>query len=136
MRPDRRWRGSVRAARELGVEIVLVGKQDVLQQKLKELGYSEGKITIRDAADIITNDDEPGKGPSPEKGRINRRCGEYAEKRGRGRPCFDGCNGGVLAAGLLIVGRIEGRAAPRACAGAADGHGACAFGRRRCERGL
>ncbi len=106
--PGPQVEGSVRAARELGVEIVLVGKQDVLQKKLQELGYSEGKITIRDAADIITNDDEPAKALRRKKD-ASIVVAANMLKNGEGDGLVStGATGGVLAAGLLIVGRIEG----------------------------
>lgn len=110
--PGPQVEGSVCAVRELGIDIVLVGKQEILQKKLDEVGYTGNQITIRDAADIITNDDEPAKALRRKKD-ASIVVAANMLKNGEGDGLVStGATGGVLAAGLLIVGRIEGVARP------------------------
>ncbi len=100
--------GSVRASEELGVEIVLVGKRELIQEKLDEMGYAGDKISIRDASEVIENDDEPARAIRRKKDSSIVVAANML-KNGEGDALVStGATGGVLAAGLLIVGRIDG----------------------------
>lgn len=100
--------GSVRAVRELGLEIVLVGKKELLEKEIEKCGYEGGGITICDARDIITNDDEPAKALRKKKD-ASIVVAANMLKNGEGDGLVStGATGGVLAAGLLIVGRLDG----------------------------
>ena len=110
--PGPQVEGSVRAAQELGIEIVLVGKEEILRKKLNETGYTGDNVTIRNADDIITNDDEPAKALRRKKD-ASIVVAANMLKNGEGDGLVStGATGGVLAAGLLIVGRIDGVARP------------------------
>lgn len=52
-------KGSVDAVKELGVEIIIVGKEDAIEEELKKYDYPNNTIEILNANDVITNDDEP-----------------------------------------------------------------------------
>ena len=69
---------SVRAVKELDVEIVLVGKKEIVEKELSAYDYPNDKISIANADEVITNHEEP--------------CN----------------TGALLASGLIIVGRIKG----------------------------
>lgn len=100
--------GSVRAAEELGIEIVLVGERSAIQAELDKLGYSGGGVSIREASEVITNDDEPAKAMRRKKD-ASIVVAANMLKNGEGDGLVStGATGGVLAAGLLIVGRIDG----------------------------
>lgn len=98
--------GSVRAAEELGVEITLVGPEDVICGHLSRLGYDGQRISVVHAGDVITNDDEPAKAVRARKD-ASIVVAANLLRHGEGDGLVSaGATGGVLAAGLLIVGRI------------------------------
>ena len=72
---------AVRAVKELDVEIVLVGKKEVVEKELSAYDYPNDKISIANADEVITNHEEPGKGGKKQEKCIGGRCGKYAEKR-------------------------------------------------------
>ena len=51
--------GSILAAREFGVRVILVGKQDVLREELARHAHGDLPIEIVHAADVITMKDSP-----------------------------------------------------------------------------
>lgn len=100
--------GAVKAAEELGVNIILVGKEDVVKEELKKFGYSGDKIEIRNADDVITNHEEPAKAVRSKKS-ASVVVGANMLKKGEGDALLSmGNTGALLASGLLIVGRIKG----------------------------
>lgn len=72
---------AVRAVKELDVEIVLVGKKEVVEKELSAYDYPNDKISIANADEVITNHEEPKKAVRSKKKCIGGRCGKYAEKR-------------------------------------------------------
>lgn len=106
--PNPQVEGSVKAAEELGIEIVLVGDSELIQKKLDETGYKGTDITVRSASEVITNDDEPARAIRRKKDSSIVVAANML-KSGEGDGLVStGATGGVLAAGLLIVGRIDG----------------------------
>jgi len=51
--------GAVRAANELGLEILLVGQEDVLKRELAKHTYGGDKISVRHAPEVVGMDDSP-----------------------------------------------------------------------------
>lgn len=100
--------GAVKAAKELGVEIVLVGKTDVIKNELSKYDYSKDKITIAHAEDVISNHEEPAKAVRNKKD-ASVVVAANMLKKGEGDAMLSmGNTGALLASGLLIVGRIKG----------------------------
>lgn len=110
--PGPQIEGSVRAARELGVEIVLVGQEKVIHEHLGRLGYDGDAISIINATEVITNDDEPAKALRSKKDSSIVVAANLLKRGEADALVSTGATGGVLSAGLLIVGRIEGVARP------------------------
>lgn len=104
--------GSVRAAQELGVEIVLVGQEDVIYRHLGRLGYEGDAIGVVNATEVITNDDEPARALRSKKDASIVVAANMLKRGEADALVSTGATGGVLAAGLLIVGRIDGVARP------------------------
>lgn len=103
---------SVRAARELGIDIVLVGDTEVVTAELGKYDYPKDKITIEHASDVISNYDEPAKAVKTRKS-ASVVVAANLLKEGKGDAMLSmGSTGALLAAGLLIVGRIKGIARP------------------------
>ena len=98
----------VRAAKELGMEIVLVGQQDVICRELEKCTYPQEKISIVHADEVITNYDEPAKAVRAKKNASVVVAGRLL-KEGKGDAMLSmGNTGALLACGLLVVGRIRG----------------------------
>ena len=58
--PDAAIKGAIRAANEIESEIVLIGKQDIIKQKISELNTEIPKnISIKNAPEEIIMEDIP-----------------------------------------------------------------------------
>ncbi len=100
--------GGVKAAKELGVDIVFVGKTDIIENELKKHVYPSEKISIAHAATLISNHEEPAKAVRSKKDSSIVVAANML-KNGEGDVLLSmGNTGALLAAGLLIVGRIKG----------------------------
>ncbi len=99
---------AARAACELDVNIVLVGKRDIIQSELKRHKYPAGRVEIINADEVITNHEEPAKAVK-RKRNSSIVIAARMLKSGDGDAMLSmGNTGAVLAAGTLIVGRIRG----------------------------
>ncbi|NLY67003.1 MAG: phosphate acyltransferase PlsX [Tissierellia bacterium] len=101
-------KGSVDAVKELGVEIIIVGKEDAIEEELKKYDYPNNTIEILNANDVITNDDEPALAIRRKKdSSMVVGLKALTENKGVG---FVSCGstGALLAGGLFIVKRIKG----------------------------
>ncbi|CAK7020853.1 phosphate acyltransferase PlsX [Tissierella carlieri] len=101
-------KGTVDAVNEYGVNVILVGKEDIIENELKKYDYPKDKVEILGASDIITNDDDPAivirrkKDSSMVVG-----CKALADGIGDGF-ISAGSTGALLASGIFIVKRIDG----------------------------
>lgn len=103
---------AVRAVKELDVEIVLVGNSAVIESELGKYEYPKDKIFITHAPDSISNHEEPVKAVKSKKG-ASVVVAANMLKSGEGDAMLSmGNTGALLAAGLLIVGRIKGISRP------------------------
>lgn len=99
---------SVRAVKELDVEIVLVGKKEIVEKELSAYDYPNDKISIANADEVITNHEEPAKAVRSKKN-ASVVVAANMLKKGEGDAMLSmGNTGALLASGLLIVGRIKG----------------------------
>lgn len=100
---------AVKAAAELDVDIVLVGDEETVKAELAKHGeYDKGRISIAHAPDYISNHEEPAKAVRHKKG-ASVVVAANMLKNGEGDAMLSmGNTGALLAAGLLIVGRIKG----------------------------
>lgn len=99
---------AARAVDELGVEIILVGKTDVVEKELSKYNYNKDKISIAHAEDVISNHEEPAKAVRNKKN-ASVVVAANMLKNGEGDAMLSmGNTGALLASGLLIVGRIKG----------------------------
>lgn len=107
--PEAPVEASVRAVNELDVEIVLIGDESRIKSELKKHGdYKADKIVIVHAPEMISNHEEPAKAVRHKKG-ASVVVAANMLKKGEGDAMLSmGNTGALLAAGLLIVGRIKG----------------------------
>ena len=100
--------GAVRAVKELDLEIVLVGDKATVEKELSAYEYPKDKITVVHAPEVISNHEEPARAVRSKKG-ASVVVAAMMLKRGEGDAMLSmGNTGALLAAGLLIVGRIKG----------------------------
>lgn len=98
----------IKAAQTLGVDIVLVGREEVIAEEIKKCGYSGGGVEVVNAEEVITNHEEPVKAVRSKKN-ASLTVAAAMLRDGEGDALVSmGNTGAVLAAGLLIVGRIKG----------------------------
>ena len=106
--PSEIVKGSVMAEKELGVEIVLVGKEEQVKAELEKCGYTGDKISVVNASEVIEGEDDPisairRKKDSSMRVALNLIAG------GEGDAVVSAGNTGALISGAtLIVKRIDG----------------------------
>ena len=111
--PEATVKGAVYARDRLGVEIVLVGRKEEIE---KYLGEDGSGISIVDARDVITMEDDPSTATRRKKD-ASMTVALNMLKNGEGDAMVSaGSTGALLSGATLIVRRIRGRS-PR-------GHGA------------
>lgn len=99
---------AIKACKDFDVEIVLVGKEEIVKEELKKHGDTDKRITIVNADDVITNHEEPAKAVRSKKD-ASVVVAANMLKNGEGDALLSmGSTGALLASGLLIVGRIKG----------------------------
>ncbi len=107
--PKAQLEGALRAVRELKIEVCLVGDSGLIEGHLAALGETlpEG-LSIVHASEVITNDEDPAFALRRKKDSSIVVAANML-KRGEGDALVStGSTGGVLCAGLLLVGRIPG----------------------------
>lgn len=99
---------AARASRELDVDILLVGKTDVVKEELKKYPHDASKISFAEASEVISNHEEPVKAVKSKKD-ASVVVAANLLKSGEGDALLSmGSTGALLTVGLLIVGRIKG----------------------------
>ncbi len=100
--------GGIRAIREYGIEVVMVGQQEVLEAELARHETSGLRLSIIHASQVIEMDDEPASATKAKKD-SSMVVGMDLVKRGEAEAFFSaGNSGGVMAAALFRLGRIQG----------------------------
>lgn len=100
---------TAKAVDQLGIEIILVGKEEVIKSELQKYNVKNiSKIIIHNAQEVISNDDAPAMAIKSKKD-SSMVVGLNLLKDGLGDAFISAGNTGALMAGaLLIVKRIEG----------------------------
>lgn len=106
--PSEIVKGVVDAINDFSVNVVLVGKKNLLEQELSKYKYNKSNIEILNADDVISNDDDPALSIRRKKD-SSMVVGLNALKEGLGDGFISaGSTGALLAGGLFIVKRIAG----------------------------
>lgn len=103
---------AVRAVNELDIDIILVGNTEVLEPELSAYSYDKSKISVVHCEDVISNYDEPVKSVKNRKDASVVVAANLLKDGGGDAMLSMGSTGALLAAGLLIVGRIKGISRP------------------------
>ncbi len=106
--PSEIIKGCIRAAEELQVVIVLVGKDDAIHRELGVCGYSGDAITVVNASETIDGEDDPIAAIRHKKD-SSMRVGLNLLSNGEGDAFVSAGNTGALISGAtLVVKRING----------------------------
>lgn len=112
--PEANIRAAITAIKDLESEIILIGKEDVINKKVKEIYQKDSiselsdRIKIVNAEEIITMEDTPTKAIKTKKD-SSMVVGFNMLKNGEGDVFVSAGNSGALLAGAtLLVGRIKG----------------------------
>ena len=106
--PDEVVKGSIKAIQDTDCEIILVGKEEILTEKLKEFGYSGDKITIKNATEVIEVEEEPVKAIRAKKDSSLVVALEMCKTGEADAVVSAGSTGAYLAGAFRILGRIKG----------------------------
>ncbi len=90
------------------LDIILVGKPDLISEELAKHSYPDGRIKIVEANDVISNHEEPAMAVRSRKDASIVVAARLLRDGGGDALLAMGNTGALLAAGLLIVGRIRG----------------------------
>jgi glycerol-3-phosphate acyltransferase PlsX len=109
-------RGALRAAAELHIPVLLVGRRELLESELARIEgpetVSRARLTIVDAREVVEMDEHPANAVRAKRdSSVVRSCALVAEGRARAAVSA-GNSGAVLAAALFTVKRIPGIARP------------------------
>ena len=108
-------KGAYLAAQEFGVALTLVGKVDVISDIVKQEKLSSDKISLLNAEEIVTMDEEPAAAVRKKK-ESSVVVSALKEKEDSGSVFVSaGSTGAVLSAALLYTGRIKGVQRPALC---------------------
>jgi glycerol-3-phosphate acyltransferase PlsX len=100
--------GAIWAARDRGLEVVLVGQKDVLAEELAKYDTSGLALPVAHASEVIGMEDEPA-AAAKAKQDSSMAVGMNLLKKGDADGFFSaGNSGGVMAAALFGLGRIPG----------------------------
>jgi len=111
--PEANIRGAIKAIKEINSEIVLIGKEDIIRTKIKEIYNKEleeitDKITIRNSTETIEMEDIPTQAIKHKKD-SSMVVGFKMLKEDEGDVFISAGNSGALLTGAtLLVGRIKG----------------------------
>ncbi|MGB3904359.1 MAG: phosphate--acyl-ACP acyltransferase, partial [Anaerolineae bacterium] len=123
--PEVTVEGGVWAAREYGIEVVMVGRQDVLEAELARHETSGLSLSVVHASQVLEMEDEPASAA-----KTKRNCsmvvGMDLMKRGEAEGFYSaGNSGGVMAVALFRLGRIKGTKRPALTAAYPTKEGLC-----------
>lgn len=100
--------GGVWAARELGVDLILVGREEAIRQELEKHDTSGLSLPIVHASQVIEMTDKPAQAVKAKKD-SSMVVGMDLVKRGEAQAFVSaGNSGGVMIAALFRLGRIKG----------------------------
>ncbi|MCM8901842.1 phosphate acyltransferase PlsX [Caldicoprobacter algeriensis] len=100
--------GCIDAAREYGISLTLVGKEDVVWEELKKRNAPEGKFTVVHASEVVEADDAPVAAIRAKKDSSMVKGFELLKQDPKAVFLSAGNTGALMAGGLLKVGRIKG----------------------------
>lgn len=99
--------GALRAHRERGLEILLVGDEARLRFELRRLGAAESEVRIRHASEAVEMSEHPGRALRRKRDSSLRVCFDLCKSGEAAGMVSAGNSGAVLAGGLFVLGRLD-----------------------------
>ena len=106
--PDEVIKGAVAAVKEYGVEIILTGNKDTIEQRFAALGLPKDNIEIEDADGVILIEDDP---TDIRKAKADCSMGKAFKLVNEGKAdafVSAGSTAAVVVGGTVVTGRIKG----------------------------
>jgi glycerol-3-phosphate acyltransferase PlsX len=117
--------GGVLAAREYGIEVVMVGQRDLLEAELARHETAGLSLPVVHASEVLEMEDEPASAAKTKKD-SSMAVGMELVRRGEADAFFSaGNSGGIMAVALFRLGRVKGIKRPAASAVYPTLKGAC-----------
>jgi glycerol-3-phosphate acyltransferase PlsX len=95
-------RGAVQAARELGLHVVLVGREELLREEMRSMNVREGTVDVAHASEVVEMDEGPGVAIRKKKN-SSIRVGLNMVAEGSASSFVSAGNSGAVMAGALYV---------------------------------
>src|SRR5437870_9765197 len=99
--------GALRAHRERGHQVVLVGDEARLRGGLRRLGAGESELRVHHASEVVEMGEHPGQALRRKKDSSIRVCFDLCKSGEAAGMVSAGNSGAVLAGGLFVLGRLE-----------------------------
>jgi glycerol-3-phosphate acyltransferase PlsX len=99
--------GALRAHRERGLDIVLVGDEERLRFELRRLGTGLDELRIHHASEVVEMDEPPGQALRKKKDSSIRVAFDLCKSGEATAMVSAGNSGAVLAGGLFVLGRLD-----------------------------
>src|SRR6266446_2402468 len=99
--------GALRAHRERGLDVLLVGDDQRLRSELRRAGAGENELRIHHASEVVEMAEHPGQALRRKKDSSIRVCFELCKSGAAAGMVSAGNSGAVLAGGLFVLGRLD-----------------------------
>src|SRR6266436_5545477 len=99
--------GALRAHRERGLEIVLVGSEQRLRAELRRLGAGDHVLRIPPGSEVVEMAEHPGQALRRKKDSSIRVCFDLCKSGAASGMVSAGSSGALLAGGLFVLGRLD-----------------------------
>src|SRR5260221_5182158 len=98
--------GALRAHRERGLDVLLVGDEQRLRSELRRAGAGENELRVHHASEVVEMAEHPGQALRRKKDSSIRVCFELCKSGQAAGMVSAGNSGAVLAGGLFVLGRL------------------------------
>lgn len=99
--------GALRAHRERGLEVLLVGDEARVRTELRRLGAGDHELRVRHASEMVEMGEHPGQALRKKKDSSLRVCFDLCKSGDAAGMVSAGNSGAVLAGGLFVLGRLD-----------------------------
>ena len=110
--PEQQVLGAVSAANELGVDIILCGKEDEIKTVIEKSGQPTDRIEIHNCTEVVENEDDPIRGVRRKKDSSLVVAMKLLHEGKGDALVTSGNTGAVIAASVFELGRIKGISRP------------------------
>ena len=99
--------GALRAHRERGLEVLLVGDEPRVRAELRRLGAGDHELRVHHASEVVEMGEHPGQALRKKKDSSIRVCFDLCKAGQVAGMVSAGNSGAVLAGGLFVLGRLD-----------------------------